>query len=136
MMAQNTGQEQSGTRERGQLRCRWARGGDTEYVRYHDEEWGRPSHSDTHLFEMLTLEGAQAGLSWSIVLRKRAHYREAFAGFDPKTVARFDARRRASLMKDAGIVRNRLKIESTVTTPRREHSCRPARHSATGSPRT
>src|SRR5712675_1145836 len=96
-------------------RCRWAGGADSQYLRYHDEEWGRPVHDDRHLFEMLTLEGAQAGLSWSTILHKRANYRKSFVSFDPKKVARFDAQRRAALMKDAGIVRNRLKIESTVT---------------------
>jgi DNA-3-methyladenine glycosylase I len=97
-------------------RCFWASGlDDPEYIRYHDEEWGRPSHDDRHLFEMLILEGAQAGLSWSTILHKRANYRKAFANFDPKKVARFDAKRRAALLKDAGIVRNRLKIESSVT---------------------
>ena len=97
-------------------RCLWASGlDDPEYIRYHDEEWGRPSHDDRHLFEMLILEGAQAGLSWSTILHKRENYRKAFAAFDPKKVARFDAKRRAALMKDPGIVRNRLKIESTVT---------------------
>jgi DNA-3-methyladenine glycosylase I len=97
-------------------RCTWASGlDDPEYIRYHDEEWGRPSHDDRHLFEMLILEGAQAGLSWSTILHKRANYRKAFSSFDPKKVARFDAKRRAVLMNDAGIVRNRLKIDSTVT---------------------
>jgi DNA-3-methyladenine glycosylase I len=97
-------------------RCRWASGvDDPEYLRYHDEEWGRPSHDDRHLFEMLILEGAQAGLSWSTILHKRENYRKAFAAFDPGKVTRFDAKRRAALMKDPGIVRNRLKIESTVT---------------------
>lgn len=96
-------------------RCGWVPAGDDEYTRYHDEEWGRPVHDDTHLFEMLTLEGAQAGLSWSTILRKRAAYRKAFASFDPAKVARFDARRRAALLQDPGIVRNRLKIESTVS---------------------
>jgi DNA-3-methyladenine glycosylase I len=96
-------------------RCGWARGIDPDYLRYHDKEWGRPVHDDIHLFEMLTLEGAQAGLSWSTILRKRDAYRKAFAGFDPKKVARFDAARRKALMADAGIVRNRLKIDSTVT---------------------
>ena len=96
-------------------RCHWARGVDADYLRYHDEEWGRPVHDDRHLFEMLTLEGAQAGLSWSTILRKRDGYRRAFARFDPKKVARFDARKRKALMADAGIVRNRLKIESTVS---------------------
>ena len=97
-------------------RCTWASGlDDPEYIRYHDEEWGRASHDDRHLFEMLILEGAQAGLSWSTILHKRANYRKAFSSFDPKKVARFDAKRRAVLMNDAGIVRNRLKIDSTVT---------------------
>src|SRR6185437_5027353 len=99
-------------------RCRWAQNGDTAYLHYHDEEWGRPSHDDVHLFEMLILEGAQAGLSWSTILHKRANYRRAFAHFDPRKVARFDARRRAALLRDEGIVRNRLKIESTVTNAR------------------
>jgi DNA-3-methyladenine glycosylase I len=96
-------------------RCGWVPAGDAEYARYHDEEWGRPVRDDRHLFEMLTLEGAQAGLSWSTILRKRAAYRQAFAGFDPVKVARFGAHRRAALLQDAGIVRNRLKIDSTVT---------------------
>ena len=96
-------------------RCGWVPAGDDEYARYHDEEWGRPVRDDRHLFEMLTLEGAQAGLSWSTILRKRAAYRKAFAGFDPAKVARFDARRRATLLQDPGIVRNRLKIDSTVS---------------------
>jgi DNA-3-methyladenine glycosylase I len=99
-------------------RCGWVPAGDDEYTRYHDEEWGRPVHDDRHLFEMLTLEGAQAGLSWSTILRKRAAYRKAFAGFDPAKVARFDARRRAALLQDPGIVRNRLKIDSTVSNAR------------------
>jgi DNA-3-methyladenine glycosylase I len=99
-------------------RCHWAQSGDAEYVRYHDEEWGRPVHDDRLLFEMLTLEGAQAGLSWATILRKRAGYRRAFCGCEPQRVARFDARRRAALRRDAGIVRNRLKIESTVSNAR------------------
>lgn len=86
--------------------------------RYHDEEWGVPVHDDHILFEFLTLEGAQAGLSWSTILRKRENYREAFEGFDPARVARFDARRKAALMKNPGIVRNRLKIDSTVSNAR------------------
>jgi DNA-3-methyladenine glycosylase I len=97
------------------IRCGWVPEGDAEYARYHDEEWGRPVHDDRHLFEMLTLEGAQAGLSWATILRKRSAYRKAFADFDPAKVARFDARRRAALLQDAGIVRNRLKIDSTVS---------------------
>jgi DNA-3-methyladenine glycosylase I len=82
--------------------------------RYHDTEWGIPSRDDVHLFELLTLEGAQAGLSWSTILNKRDGYRSAFAGFDSAKVARFGARLVAELMADAGIVRNRLKIESTI----------------------
>jgi DNA-3-methyladenine glycosylase I len=99
-------------------RCGWARDADPESQRYHDEEWGRPVHEERRLFEMLILEGAQAGLSWSTILHKRAGYRRAFARFDPRKVARFDARRRAALMRDPGIVRNRLKIASTVTNAR------------------
>lgn len=81
---------------------------------YHDEEWGVPSHDDRHLFELLTLEGAQAGLSWSTILNKRDGYRKAFAGFDPAAVARFGLNDVERLLGDAGIVRNRLKIESTI----------------------
>jgi len=81
---------------------------------YHDEEWGVPSHDDRHLFELLTLEGAQAGLSWSTILNKRAGYQRAFAGFDPATVARFGPKDVERLLGDPGIVRNRLKIESTI----------------------
>jgi len=98
-------------------RCAWADGGPLE-IEYHDTEWGVPSRDDRHLFEMLILEGAQAGLSWSTILRKRENYRKALAGFDPARVARFDARRRAALMRDAGIVRNRQKIEATVVNAR------------------
>ena len=98
-------------------RCGWAQGGPLE-IAYHDREWGVPSRDDRHLFEMLILEGAQAGLSWSTILRKRENYRKAFAGFDPARVARFDARRRAALLRDPGIVRNRLKIEATVANAR------------------
>ena len=98
-------------------RCAWANGGPLE-IEYHDTEWGVPSRDDRHLFEMLILEGAQAGLSWSTILRKRENYRKAFAGFDPAKVARFDARKRAALMRDPGIVRNRLKIEATVANAR------------------
>jgi DNA-3-methyladenine glycosylase I len=85
---------------------------------YHDREWGAPSHDDTHLFELLTLEGAQAGLSWSTILRKREGYRAAFAGFDPQAVARFGAEDVERLLGDPGIVRNRLKVESTVANAR------------------
>ena len=83
-------------------------------VAYHDEEWGLPVTDDHHLFEMLTLEGAQAGLSWRTILYKREGYRKAFAGFDPVRVARFTAKRREKLLENPGIVRNRLKVESTV----------------------
>jgi DNA-3-methyladenine glycosylase I len=96
-------------------RCAWVPAGNEAYEAYHDKEWGRPVHDDRLLFEMLTLEGAQAGLSWSTILAKRANYKTAFAAFDPKKVAKFDAKKRAALMKNEGIVRNRLKIESTVT---------------------
>ena len=99
------------------IRCAWANGGPLE-IEYHDTEWGVPSRDDRHLFEMLILEGAQAGLSWSTILRKRENYRKAFAGFDPFKVARFNARKRAALMRDPGIVRNRLKIEATVANAR------------------
>jgi DNA-3-methyladenine glycosylase I len=88
-------------------------------VAHHDDEWGRPSHDDRHLFEMLTLEGAQAGLSWSTILRKREGYRRAFAGFDPAKVARFEAKDVERLLADPGIVRNRLKVESTVNNAAR-----------------
>ncbi len=95
-------------------RCPWC-GADPLYVRYHDQEWGVPVHDDRKHFEFLILEGAQAGLSWLTILRKREHYREAFAGFDPKKVARFDARRIKTLLTNPGIVRNRLKIGAAVT---------------------
>jgi len=85
---------------------------------YHDEEWGVPSHDENHLFEMLTLEGAQAGLSWSTILHKREGYRRAFAGFDVDRVARFDARKVERLLTDPGIVRNRLKVAATVANAR------------------
>ena len=95
-------------------RCAWVPESDPLYVAYHDEEWGVPSHDERHLFEMLVLEGAQAGLSWSTILRKREGYRKAFAGFEVAKVARFGARDVDRLMGDAGIVRNRLKIESAI----------------------
>jgi len=97
-------------------RCAWASGlHDPDYLQYHDEEWGRPVHDDRHLFEMLILEGAQAGLSWATILHKRANYRKSFASFDPKKVARFDAKRLAALLQNPGIVRNRLKIQAAVS---------------------
>lgn len=94
-------------------RCGWVPD-DELYRDYHDREWGVPSHDDTHLFEMLTLEGAQAGLSWMTVLKKREGYRRAFKGFDPAKVARFTRSRIERLLVDPSIVRNRLKVESTV----------------------
>ena len=96
-------------------RCPWVNPENPLYVEYHDREWGRPVHDDIRHFEMLTLEGAQAGLSWETILRKRENYRAAFAGFDPAKVARFSRARIEKLLADPGIVRNRLKIESTVT---------------------
>jgi DNA-3-methyladenine glycosylase I len=98
-------------------RCAWA-GSDPLYVAYHDEEWGVPQREDRRLFEMLILEGAQAGLSWLTILRKRQGYRRAFAGFDARRVARFDRRKVTALLRDEGIVRNRLKIESAVINAR------------------
>jgi DNA-3-methyladenine glycosylase I len=95
-------------------RCAWCQGNALQTA-YHDREWGVPVHDDRRLFEFLTLEGAQAGLSWDTILKKRANYRRAFAGFDPKKVSRFSRAKRAALMKNPGIVRNRLKIESAVT---------------------
>ena len=95
-------------------RCQWAQGSELE-TRYHDLEWGVPVRDARVLFEFLTLEGAQAGLSWSTILRKRENYRNAFSGFDIARVAKFDKRKTARLLKDPGIVRNKLKVESTVT---------------------
>ena len=98
-------------------RCAWA-AGDALLAAYHDDEWGVPSFDDAHLFELLTLEGAQAGLSWLTILRKRAGYRRAFAGFDARKVARFGARDVTRLLRDDGIVRHRGKIESVITNAR------------------
>jgi DNA-3-methyladenine glycosylase I len=95
-------------------RCEWAAGSSQLMLAHHDEEWGVPSHDDVHLFELLVLEGAQAGLSWSTILNKREGYRRAFAGFDPATVAGFTTRDVARLMADEGIIRNRLKIEASI----------------------
>ncbi len=99
------------------VRCAWC-GDDPLYQAYHDTEWGVPLHDDRALFELLTLEGAQAGLSWITVLRKRETYREAFANFDPAIVARFTEADQAALMLNPGIVRNRLKISSTIDNAR------------------
>lgn len=87
-------------------------------VRYHDREWGRPVHDDQRLFEMLLLEGAQAGLSWDTILRRREGYRQAFAGFDPVKVARFDRSQKAALLRNSAIIRNRLKIDAAVGNAR------------------
>jgi DNA-3-methyladenine glycosylase I len=100
-----------------QNRCVWA-GSDLLYQSYHDLEWGVPVHDDRTLFEYLTLEGAQAGLSWITILRKRESYRAAFADFDPEIVARFDGEKEARLLTNPGIVRNRLKVAATVTNAR------------------
>lgn len=97
-------------------RCQWAK---TEImIPYHDDEWGAPQHDDHMLFEALTLGGAQAGLSWETILKKRDRYRQVFAGFDPYKVARFDAARVEKILLDPGVVRNRMKIESTITNAR------------------
>jgi DNA-3-methyladenine glycosylase I len=94
------------------IRCPWAR--NDLSIRYHDEEWGRPAHDDATLFEFLILEGAQAGLSWDTILQKRENYRAAFDNFDPEKIARYDRSKIQSLMNNSGIIRNRLKIASTV----------------------
>ena len=99
-------------------RCEWAPQDDPLYLAYHDEEWGVPVHDERRLFEMLTLEGAQAGLSWSTILHKREGYRRAFASFDPDTVAAFAERDVERLLGDASIVRNRLKVRSAVDNAR------------------
>jgi DNA-3-methyladenine glycosylase I len=94
-------------------RCRWATREPS--IAYHDEEWGVPVHDDRTWFEFITLEGAQAGLSWETILKKRDRYRKVFSNFDPKKIARYDAKKKKSLLADAGIIRNRLKVDSTVT---------------------
>ncbi len=100
------------------VRCAWVPEGDPLYVAYHDEEWGVPVHDDRDLFELLVLEGAQAGLSWSTILRKRPGYRESFLDFEPEAVARFDEADVERLLQNPGIVRNRLKIESAIGSAR------------------
>jgi DNA-3-methyladenine glycosylase I len=100
------------------VRCPWCLFGNELYVRYHDTEWGVPAYDDRTQFEFLILEGAQAGLSWSTILNKREGYREAFAGFDPERIARFGKRDIERLLKNPGIVRNRLKVESAVHNAR------------------
>jgi DNA-3-methyladenine glycosylase I len=99
-------------------RCEWVPMDGPAYLAYHDEEWGVPVHDDRRLYEMLTLEGAQAGLSWSTILNKREGYRKAFDGFDPEKVAMFDRRTIERLLQNPAIVRNRAKVESTVTNAR------------------
>jgi DNA-3-methyladenine glycosylase I len=103
--------------EDGRCRCWWP-GTDPLYVAYHDTDWGVPEFDDRALFEKLILDGFQAGLSWITILRKRENFRSAFAGFDPAVIARFDARHVEALMLDAGIVRNRAKIEATISGAR------------------
>jgi DNA-3-methyladenine glycosylase I len=99
-------------------RCGWVPANDPLYLAYHDEEWGVPSRDERHLFELLVLEGAQAGLSWATILRKREGYRRAFAGFAPERVARFGPRDVERLLADPGIVRNRLKVEAAIANAR------------------
>lgn len=99
------------------VRCPWC-GDEPLYVAYHDTEWGVPSHDERHLFEMLLLEGAQAGLSWSTILRKRESYRRAFDSFDPEQIARYGAKKVAALLADPGIVRNRLKVAAAIGNAR------------------
>ena len=100
-------------------RCPWSQGVSEEYERYHDHEWGVPVRADTKHFEFLVLEGAQAGLSWSTVLHKRPAYRKAFAGFDPQKVARFNRLSVERLVNNAGIIRNRLKIQCAISNARK-----------------
>ncbi|MBN9286825.1 MAG: hypothetical protein BGO43_05275 [Gammaproteobacteria bacterium 39-13] len=102
-------------KKQSKLRCAWVNLENPLYVTYHDKEWGRPVHDDVKHFEMLTLEGAQAGLSWETILNKREHYRKVFAKFAPKKVAKFSQNDVERILKDPGVVRNRLKIESTIS---------------------
>jgi DNA-3-methyladenine glycosylase I len=102
----------------GKHRCPWPDEGNPLYVAYHDDEWGVPEYDDRALYEKLVLDGFQAGLSWITILRKRDNFRRAFDGFDPAKIARYDARKKAKLMADAGIVRNRLKVDGAVLSAR------------------
>ena len=102
----------------GKHRCPWPGKDDAFYIAYHDDEWGVPEYDDRALYEKLVLDGFQAGLSWITILRKRDNFRRAFDGFDPEKIARYDARKKARLMADAGIVRNRLKVEGAVLSAR------------------
>lgn len=109
-------------------RCSWANPANPRYLAYHDEEWGVPCHDETQLFEMLNLEGAQAGLSWETVLNKRAHYRKVFDGWDAEKIARYDAAKVAELLSDPGIIRNRLKVAAAISNAQaylrlREEAC-------------
>src|SRR5258708_21470812 len=106
----------AGMESRSRRRCAWA--GSDLMIRYHDEEWGVPVHDDQVLFEFLILEGAQAGLSWETVLRKRERYREVLDDFDAANIAKYDARKVRALLADQGIIRNRLKISSTISNPK------------------
>jgi len=102
----------------GLHRCPWPEEGNLIYVKYHDDEWGVPEYDDRALYEKLVLDGFQAGLSWITILRKRDNFRRAFDGFNPERIARYDARKKAKLMADAGIVRNRLKVDGAVLSAR------------------
>jgi len=102
----------------GLHRCPWPKQDDLVYVNYHDDEWGVPEYDDRALYEKLVLDGFQAGLSWITILRKRDNFRSAFDGFNPEKIARYDARKKAKLMADAGIVRNRLKVDGAVLSAR------------------
>ena len=115
-MASNPNRRELGAQRHadGKLRCAWC-SADPLYLAYHDTEWGVPLHADRQLFEMLCLEGAQAGLSWLTILRKRETYRKAFDGFDAEKMARYDAAKRRRLMQDPGIVRNRLKVDAFIS---------------------
>jgi len=101
------------------VRCPWVDLDKPDYIAYHDQEWGVPVHDDRLIFEFLTLESAQAGLSWHTILRKRENYRRAFDGFDPGKVARYDDRKVAALLQDSGVIRNRRKVEAAVNNARR-----------------
>jgi DNA-3-methyladenine glycosylase I len=102
-----------------QKRCRWSEHSFDDYVRYHDEEWGLPVHDDQELFEFLILEGAQAGLSWATILKRRSGYRRAFANFDVKEVSKFDEEKIQELLQDPGIIRNKLKVNGAVNNAKR-----------------
>ena len=105
--------------DRSLIRCGWCEGQLEEYIKYHDEEWGVPVHDDRRHFEFLILESAQAGLSWSTILKRRMGYKNAFAGFDAEKVARFDEKRYEDMLQDRSIIRNRLKIKSAINNAKR-----------------